>query len=117
MRTLALYQMLFGLVAIAVGVVLLAQGSSFSEHPAPLLLTLVGGVILVGTGLRLQKGWRPGLVGALVMALGIGGNFGYYWIEEGSPFFPSALLTIMAIVSILLVGLVAVQPKQRKREF
>lgn len=112
MRTVALYQMIFGLITLVGGIIGFVAGSSVS-----LIAGGIAGFILIFTGLRLQKGWRPGLYVALIVALVLAGNFGRsYFVGEGK-FMPGGLMIILSAISVLLVILVLVQPKERKREF
>ena len=113
MRATALYQMLFGITVLIVGITGYAASTDY--------VSLVGGIViglyLVLIGLGLQKGWRPGLYMALVVALLLLGFFGREWLFVGGGFYPAALMAILSLLSVLFIGLVLIQPKERKREF
>ena len=113
MRTVALYQMLFGLVTLVGGIIGYVQADSMVS----LIAGGVAGIILIFIGLRLQKGWRPGLYVALVVALALIIHFGRTYLTEGGSFMPAGLMSILALLSILFIVVVLVQPKERKREF
>lgn len=112
MRTVALYQMIFGLVTLVGGIMGFIAGSAVS-----LIAGGIAGFILIFTGLRLQKGWRPGLYVALIVALALIGNFGRSYFAGEGKFMPAGLMLILSAISVLLVILVLVQPKERKRDF
>lgn len=112
MRTVALYQMLFGLLTIVGGIMGFVAGSTVS-----LIAGGIAGIILIFIGLRLQKGWRPGLYVALVVALALAANFGRGYLSGEGKFMPGGLMLILSAISILLVILILVQPKERKRDF
>ncbi len=114
MRALALYDMLFGLVILALGLIGHFTGTGDS---ALLLISLISGIMMVSVGLRTQKGWRPGLIIGLLVSLGVIGFYGYHFIEESGAFLPYGLLPIMGIIALLLTLIVLVQPKERKRDF
>jgi hypothetical protein len=114
MRSVALYEMLFGLTTLAVG--LIATIGGFGDTTL-LLTTLISGVLLIGTGLRLQKGWRPGLLTGLIISLLMVAYFGYNYLGENDRFVPNGLLGVMGALSILLILLILVQPSTREREF
>ena len=113
MRALALYDMLFGLVILVVGMI----GYFSTGDSALLIITILTGLMIISVGLRTQKGWRPGLIIGLAVALGVIGFYGYNYLEEGGAFIPYGLLPIMGIIGVLLTLIVLVQPKERTREF
>lgn len=113
MRALALYDMLFGLVILTVGLI----GYFDTGDSALLLVSIVSGIMMISVGLRTQKGWRPGLMIGLALSLGVIGFYGYNYMQEGGAFVPYGLLPIMGIVAVLLTLLVLVQPKERTRDF
>lgn len=113
MRTVALYLMLFGLTTLALGAIELA-----GDGDALLFTAMsIAGIILVGSGLRTQKGWRPGLYTGLIVSLVLIAFFGNMFLMRGAPFIPSGLIMIMGILSLVLIALVLVQPRERKRDF
>lgn len=114
MRSVALYEMLFGLTTLAVGLIAAIGGDGDTTL---LVASLISGVILIGVGLRMQKGWRPGLLAGLLLSSLMVGYFGYNYIAEDGSFVPNGLLGVMGVLSILLLLLILVQPKERKREF
>lgn len=113
MRTVALYQMLFGLATLVGGII----GFASADSTASLIAGGIAGIILIFTGLRLQKGWRPGLYVSLVVALALLAHFGRTFFSGDAAFMPAGMMSILAILSILFVLLVLVQPRERKREF
>lgn len=113
MRTLALYEMLYGLVTLATGLVgFFAAGDS-----TLLIATLLSGILLIAVGLRTQKGWRPGLLIGLVISALMVGYFGYNFLGEEGGIIPHGLLFVMGILSIIFILLILVQPKERTRDF
>lgn len=113
MRTVALFQLLFGLVTLIGGILdYVASDSLVSLIAGP-----IAGLVLISAGLRIQKGWRPGLYVALIMALTLIGYFGRSYFYDESTFFPAGLIAIMGIISLLLVVLIMLQPRERTRDF
>ena len=91
MRTVALYLMLFGLTTLALGAIELA-----GDGDALLFTAMsIAGIILVGSGLRTQKGWRPGLYTGLIVSL---------------------VLVILALSAAGLYSLMSVAVTRRTRE-
>lgn len=113
MRSVALYQMLLGILLLVVSFLGLSETSSTA--------LLVGGIIigldLIFIGLRMQKGWRPSLFMSITVGLLMAGYFGKVWLVDGGGFFPAILMTILSLLSVILVVIVLVQPKERKRDF
>ena len=114
MRSVALYEMLFGLTTLAVGLIAIIDGGGDTTL---LIASLISGVFLIGVGLRMQKGWRQGLLAGLLISSLMVGYFGYNYVGEDGPFVPNGLLGVMGVLSILLLLLILVQPKERQREF
>lgn len=113
MRTVALYLMLFGLITLVGGII----GFVNADSMVSLIAGGVAGIALVGTGLRLQKGWRPGLYVGIVIALALIGHFGRNYFLNDAAFMPAGLMSILAAIAVVLIILVLVQPKARKRDF
>lgn len=113
MRTVALYQMLFGLVTLIGGII----GFATADSTISLIAGGVAGIALIGIGLRIQKGWRPGLYVSIVIALALIGHFGRNFFLNDAEFMPAGLMSVLAIISIILTVLILVQPKERKRDF
>ena len=113
MRTVALYQMLFGLVTLVGGII----GFVTVDSIISLVSGGVAGIALIITGLRIQKGWRPGLYVGIVIALALIGHFGKNFFLDDAAFMPAGLMSILAMISVVFIGLILVQPKERKREF
>ena len=113
MRTVALYEMLFGLLTLAGGLI----GYFTADSWESLVAGLVAGVVLIGAALKMQKGSRIGLYVALVATLLLLGNFGYKFFFQGAEFMPAGLMSILSIISLLLLLLILVQPAERKRIF
>jgi uncharacterized membrane protein (UPF0136 family) len=114
MRTVALYEMLFGVVTLVGGIIgYLAAGSWIS-----LVAGLVAGLILITAALSLQKGSRSALWVEMIVSLALLGQFGrQYFTGDTPPFFPAGVMSILAVLSVLLLVLILVQPKERKRIF
>jgi len=115
MRTVALYEMLFGLLTIAGGVI----GFVTADSTASLIAGVLCGIALLVSGLAMQRGSRPGLFAALVISVALLVNFGRGYIagDTTPAFMPAGLMSILAIISLLLLLLLLVQPKERKRIF
>ena len=113
MRSVALYQMLFGIIVLVVGILGFTQTDSY--------VSLIGGIVigldLIFLGLRLQKGWRPALPMSLFVGAMLAGYFGKQWLIDHGGFFPAILMTVLSILSILLICVILVQPTERKRDF
>ena len=114
MRSVALYEMIFGLTTLAIGLISYFGGDN---DITLLIVALLAGILLIGIGLRMQKGWRPGLATGLLISALMVGYFGYNWLAEDGTFVPNGLLGLMGLLSILLLLLILVQPKERRREF
>jgi uncharacterized membrane protein (UPF0136 family) len=113
MRTVALYEMLFGMLTMAGGVIGYFTAGSWIS----LVTGLIAGMILVGAALKMQKGGRSGLYTDLVMTLLLLGWFGYQIVAGTGRFMPAGLMSILSIISLLLLIIILVQPAERKRIF
>lgn len=114
MRTVALYEMLFGLITVVGGVI----GFVTADSMESLIAGGAAGLALLFTGFTMQKGSRTGMYIALVISLLLLGQFGRkFFFIDGTPFMPAGLMSIMSIISLILIVLVLVQPKERKRIF
>ena len=112
MRTVALYEMLFGILTIIGGIV----GYSVTSQWEPLAAGLLGGVILVAGALKMQKGARSGIYTTLAVSLLLLGYSIMRLVDDGT-FMPGGIMTILAAISTLLLLALLVQPKERKRIF
>ncbi len=113
MRTVALYEMLFGILTLVAGI----YGFTTASGLITIAVGVVAGLILVIAALAMQKGSRGGLLTCLLVTLGLLGNFGYAFFLNHDPFFPSGIVAILSIISLLLLLLMLVQPAERKRIF
>lgn len=113
MRTVALYQMLFGLLTIVGGIIGFASAGS----TVSLIAGVAAGIALLFSGLTIQKGSRRGLFIALGIAIILLFQFGVKFFMENAPFMPAGLMSILSIISLLLIIIILVQPKERKRIF
>ncbi len=114
MRTVALYEMLFGLLTIIGGIV----GYVAADSLVSLIAGPIAGLILVFAGLRMQKGSKSGLYTALIITILLLGQFGsIYFFGENATFMWSGLMSVLAILSLLLLILLLLQPTERKRDF
>ncbi|MGE3799973.1 MAG: TMEM14 family protein [Candidatus Kapaibacterium sp.] len=113
MRSVALYQMLLGILLLVVSFL----GLSDEGSTALMVGGIVIGLNLIFLGLRMQKGWRPSLSMSLIVGLLMAVYFGKVWLIDGGEFFPAILMTILSLLSIILVTIILVQPKERKRDF
>ncbi len=113
MRAVALYQMLLGITVLIVGILGYADTNDY--------VMLIGGIVfgldLIFIGFRMQKGWRPALYMSITVGLLLVGYFGKGWLVDDDSFYPSILITILSLLSLLLVALILVQPRERKRQF
>lgn len=114
MRTVALYEMLFGLLTLVGGII----GYSSAGSWVSLAAGGVAGIILIFGALKMQKGARSGLYVCLIVTLALLGNFGYkFFFTPDAKFMPAGMMTILAGISLILLLLILVQPKERKRIF
>ncbi len=113
MRTVALYEMLFGIFSITLGIL------GYTEAGSMVSLVAGGssGVVLVFAALGMQKGSRTSMYLALVTSLLLLGWFGYQLIGQGATFYPAGAIVIPSAISLLLIAMILVQPKERKRIF
>ena len=112
MRTVALYEMLFGILTIVGGI----AGYTETSMWEPLVAGLVGGIILIAAALKMQKGARSGLYTSLVVTVLLLGYALIRLMDDGT-FMPGGLMTAIAGISLLLLLIILVQPKERKRIF
>lgn len=112
MRTIALYEMLFGILTIIGGIV----GYSTTGLIEPLIAGIAAGVVLVGAALKMQKGARSGVFTALIVTLLLLGYAIMRLLDDGT-FMPGGVMVILAGLSLLLLLALLVQPKERKRIF
>lgn len=114
MRTVALYEMLFGLLTAVGGVI----GYVTADSIESLIAGLAAGLALLFTGFTMQKGSRTALYIALVISLILLGQFGRkFFFVDNTPFMPAGLMSILSIISLILIVLMLVQPQERKRIF
>ena len=114
MRTVALYEMLFGVVTLVGGIIGYVSAGSWIS----LVAGLVAGLILIAAALSLQKGSRSALWVEMIISVALLGQFGrQYFTGDGAPFFPVGVMSILSLLSIVLLVLILVQPKERKRIF
>src|SRR5438132_14340084 len=113
MRTVALYEMLFGIVTMVGGVIgYTAAGSWIS-----LVTGLIAGMILIGAALKMQRGSRRAVFTELVITLALLTWSCIRFLSIERRFFPAGLISILSIISLLLLFIVLVQPAERKRIF
>ena len=114
MRTVALYEMLFGLLTLVGGVIgYVSAGSVVS-----IVAGVVAGMILILAALKLQKGARSGLYTCLIVTLLLLGQFGRnFFFTDNAKFMPAGMMSILSIISLILLLILLVQPKERKRIF
>ncbi|MBS1914351.1 MAG: hypothetical protein JST22_20340 [Bacteroidetes bacterium] len=110
MRTAALFEMLFGLVAII-------GGCLGFDAPLPAVATIVAGLVLIAGGLAIQKKSRRALMIGLAISLLLAAWHGYAWLGKGHGILPAGLVAIFAALSLIVIVLVLVQPQERKRIF
>jgi uncharacterized membrane protein (UPF0136 family) len=113
MRTVALYEMLFGMLTLVGGIIGYVTASSVPS----LVAGIVAGMILILAALKLQKGAMSGLYTCLIVTLLLLGEFGRKFFFLDAKFMPAGLMSILAIISLLLLVILLVQPKERKRIF
>jgi uncharacterized membrane protein (UPF0136 family) len=113
MRTVALYEMLFGIFSITLGIL----GYTQSDSVVSLVAGGTAGVVLIFAALGMQKGSRTGMYLALVISLLLLGRFSYQLIAQDAPFYPAGAMVIPSAISLLLIAMLLVQPKERKRIF
>ncbi len=110
MRTVALYEMLFGIITLVLGVLGWAMASSSISF----ITGAASGIILVFGGLQLQKGRRSALYVCLIVTLAILGYFG--WLMVTAPaVYPAGVMALLSLISLVLIALMLVQPAERKR--
>ena len=113
MRTVALYEMLFGVFTMVGGIIgYVSEGSVVS-----IVAGLLCGILLIFSALRMQKGSRGGLFTALAVSVVLLGRFAYNFFAEDGGFWPVGVMAILAILSVVLLGIILVQPADRKRDF
>lgn len=112
MRTIALYEMLFGILTIVGGIL----GYTTTGYWEPLVAGLAAGVMLIGGALKMQKGARSGIFTTLFVTLLLLGYSIYRMVEDGT-FMPGGLMIVFSGFSLLLLLALLVQPKERKRIF
>ena len=52
-----------------------------------------------------------------VVSLLLLGYFGKLWLVDGDGFFPSILMVVLSLLSLIFTAIVLVQPAERKRDF
>lgn len=112
-RPVALYHMLYGLTTIVGGIL----GYTGKNSMPSLLSGVITGVLLILAGTMIQKSNKTGVYLALVTSLAILGFFVWQIVDGHTGFMPYILMTALAGVSVLGLGLVLVQPSERKRDF
>ena len=112
MRTVALYEMLFGILTIIGGIV----GYSTTSTWEPLVAGIAAGVVLIGAALKMQKGARSGVYTSLFVTVLLLG-YAMIRITEDGTFVPGGIMAIVAGISFLLLVALLLQPKERKRIF
>lgn len=110
MRSVALYEMLFGMLTIVGGFL----GYSETGLWEPLVAGIAAGAVLIAGALRMQKGARSGIYTALIVTLLLLGYAIVRLLDDGK-FMPGGLMMIFAGISLLLLLALLVQPKERKR--
>jgi uncharacterized membrane protein (UPF0136 family) len=113
MRTVALYEMLFGVMTVVGGII----GFAVAASVVSLIAGLVAGIILVGAALKMQKGSRTGLYVCLVVSILLLARFAMVFFTPAGDFFPAGLMSILSFISLLLLVLLLLQPAERKRIF
>ena len=112
MRTVALYEMLYGVVSMVGGIL----GYTMASSVESLIAGLISGMLLVLAALQMQKGSRNGLYVTLVVTVMLLGYFGWkFFLSDTGRFIPTGLMAVLSIVSLLLLLLLLVQPAERKR--
>lgn len=112
MRTIALYEMLFGILTIIAGII----GYTSTGYWEPLIAGLAAGVMLIGGALKMQKGSRSGIFTTLFVTVLLLAYAIYRLIEDGM-FMPGGPMLIASAFSFVLLVALLVQPKERKRIF
>lgn len=113
MRTVALYEMLFGILTLVGGI----YGYAAASSTISLITGVAAGLILITAGFTMQKGSRRGLFGCLVVTLILMAFFGRQFFFTDGAFMPAGLMSILSIISLLLLVLLLLQPTERKRIF
>jgi uncharacterized membrane protein (UPF0136 family) len=109
MRTVALYEMLYGLIMLALAIAGAVAGSMIS-----LAIGGPAGLILIVGGLMMQTGKKPALWVCLVVTLALLGRFGYQIIQEFA-IYPDGIISFLSLISLVLLVLMLLQPAERKR--
>lgn len=113
MRSVALYEMLFALLTIVGGII----GFVAAESYVSLVAGAIAGLILFFAALSMQKGSRRAMFIILFVTLVLLGYFGYSFFAGPGKFMPAGLMSILSFISLILLLILFVQPKERKRIF
>jgi len=114
MRTVALYEMLFGVLTLVGGIMGYVSAGSIISLSAG----IVAGLIIIMSALSMQKGSRSAVWVEMIVSIALLAQFGRkFFFEEGTAFMPAGLMSILSIISLLLLVIILVQPKERKRIF
>jgi len=113
MRTVALYEMLFGIITLTGGIV----GYLSTEDVVSLAAGIILGLILIIAALSMQKGSKTALYVELVATLSLLAQFGRDFLFENGTFIWSGLIAILGALSLLLLVALLLQPSERKRIF
>jgi uncharacterized membrane protein (UPF0136 family) len=113
MRTVALYEMLFGIITLVGGII----GFVTADSIISLIAGLAAGLILVGAALKMQKGSRVGLYVCLIVSLALLVQFGMKFFTPEFKWMPAGVMAILSILSLLLLIILLLQPAERKRIF
>ena len=113
MRTVALYEMLFGVLTVVGGVI----GYAVAASLVSLIAGLVAGLILVSAALKMQKGSRTGLYVCLAVTILLLGRFVMVFFSPEGDFFPAGMMSILSAISLVLLTILLLQPAERKRIF
>lgn len=110
MRSVALYEMLYGIVSLVLGLL----GWVIAGSVVSFVAGGIAGIILVLGGLQMQKGSIPALYVCLVVTIALLIRFGMVLVREFA-WYPSAIMAILSAISLVLLVLLLVQPAERKR--
>jgi uncharacterized membrane protein (UPF0136 family) len=113
MRTVALYEMLFGVITVVGGIIGIAAADSWIS----LVTGLVAGIVLFAGALKMQKSSRAGLYICLIITAALLTFFGMRYFSAGGTIYPDMVMSILGLISLLLLMLLLVQPAERKRIF